>query len=279
MPIKILRLGCTECTLLFIYWLNNKKMLNNKNIVESKNTFIKWLYTTSGFYDNTIISDYMDAKHDVNDPTIYTKYMNLCLEFITNCDIYQVCLHKITDNFHDEFKINLNYKKESYISQEIVFNFIKDKEILIISPFATLFKQQIDSGNLKNIYSNTPNIKNIETYNNKYTFFNKGPDNNIFETAEKIFNDIINNNYNYDSVLISCGAYSIIFAKMFFDIGKNVLTIGGDLQTFFGVLNQRTKDYHKKNNTEPINKQYWITEIPDEYKPVNYQKIENGCYW
>jgi hypothetical protein len=281
MPTKILRLGNTECTLLFIYWMNNKKILNNKYLSEAKNTFIKWLYTTSGYYDKTIKSDYMDAKHDNDDPLIYIKYLNLCLEFIKNCDIYQFCLHKITDNliFYDEFKNTMNCKKETYISQELVFDFIRDKEILIISPFATLFKQQIDSGNLKNIYLNTPNVKNIIAYNNIYTFFNKGPDNNIFETAEKIFDIIMKNNYNYKSVLISCGAYSIIFAKMFFNIGKNVLTIGGDLQTFFGVLNKRTNDYYIKNNIEPINKQFWITNIPDEFKPENFQKIENGCYW
>jgi hypothetical protein len=27
------------------------------------------------------------------------------------------------------------------------------------------------------------------------------------------------------------------------------------------------------------NLKYWITNIPDEMKPNNYQSIENGCYW
>jgi hypothetical protein len=34
---------------------------------------------------------------------------------------------------------------------------------------------------------------------------------------------------------------------------------------------------NKFNNFE--NKEYWVTTIPDEYKPPNYEKIEDGCYW
>jgi hypothetical protein len=30
---------------------------------------------------------------------------------------------------------------------------------------------------------------------------------------------------------------------------------------------------------EIANKEYWIMNIPDEYKPNNYMKIEGGCYW
>jgi hypothetical protein len=68
-------------------------------------------------------------------------------------------------------------------------------------------------------------------------------------------------------------------AKKFYDNGKNVCTVGGDLQTFFGILNGRTKNWFKSNNIEIQYKEYWITEIPDEYKPSDYMKIENGCYW
>jgi len=25
--------------------------------------------------------------------------------------------------------------------------------------------------------------------------------------------------------------------------------------------------------------EYWILKIPDEYKPANYNDIEDGCYW
>ena len=47
----------------------------------------------------------------------------------------------------------------------------------------------------------------------------------------------------------------------------------------FGILNRRSKFYLNIDNKELENKEYWIMEIPDEYKPLNYEKIEEGCYW
>ena len=107
-----------------------------------------------------------------------------------------------------------------------------------------------------------------------YTFFNKGPHNNILETTDYIFNDILATITNdYDSVLISSGAYSCLIAKKFYDISKNVCTVGGDLQGMFGILNKRFTHFNKIPNEE-----YWI-KVPEEYKPKDYQKIEDGCYW
>ena len=68
-------------------------------------------------------------------------------------------------------------------------------------------------------------------------------------------------------------------AKQFYDIGKNVCTIGGDLQVYFGILNGRQKKWYKRDNIKLKNEEYWIVNIPEEYKPNNYMKIENGCYW
>ena len=85
---KILRLGMTEFSLLFMYWLNNYKQIKNKEVIESKITLIKWLYSTSGYYDSTIQSTYMDATHTDQDTEIYIKYMETILEFIKDSDIY-----------------------------------------------------------------------------------------------------------------------------------------------------------------------------------------------
>lgn len=150
---------------------------------------------------------------------------------------------------------------------------------MIISPFAPLFKHQIDSGNVKKLCPNMTDVKNVVIFKNEYTFLNKGPHNNIFETTTKIIEEIKQIKENYESVLISCGAYSILLAKELYDMGKNVCMVGGDLQTIFGVLNGRTRNYYKENNIEIQNKECWILEIPNEYKPNDYMKIENGCYW
>jgi hypothetical protein len=48
-----LRLGYTETTLLFYYYLN-KNNISNEIILNSQQNFINWLLTTSGFYDKKI---------------------------------------------------------------------------------------------------------------------------------------------------------------------------------------------------------------------------------
>jgi hypothetical protein len=283
---KILRLGFTECTLLAHYFYKKNNIYIKPNSLRSEFNLINWLYTTSGYYDKTVEGNYFNAKHKNNIyPNTYVSYMETVMRFINNSDIFGVALSKINiDSETLNIFLNSINSKDCFISKEIVYDFIKDKNILIISPFSSLIENQIVSGNCKKIYSNFPNINKIYTYNFIYTFFNEGPDQNILETCDNQFELIINNiENNYDSVVISCGAYSVLLAEKFYNKNKNVLTIGGDLQTYFGIANNRFKKedhlglYSKELNSG--NLKYWITNIPDELKPNNFQFIENGCYW
>jgi hypothetical protein len=272
---KYLRLGYTETSLLFFYWYQLNISKNNQKINSEKKIFIKWLYTTSGYYDNQIISNYMDAEHNNDDPYIYINYMNKLLNFIQNSDNFTFGIHydKNTEEFKN-FLTFLNIKNNNYMGKNFIFDLIKNQKVLFISPFANLFKQQIESENLNKIYPEFIKPLNSYYYINIYTF-NKGPHNNILETVDFLFNDIndkIEN--NYDIVIISAGAYSIILAEKFYNNQKTVCTIGGELQPIFGIMNNRSR---KNNNV--INQEFWIMNVPDEYKPKNYEKIENGCYW
>jgi hypothetical protein len=272
MPQKILRLGFTESTLLFIYWLKYHKNITNTNLSNMNKEFIKWLYTTSGYYDKTQIGTYFNVRH-TEIPVIYKQYMECLLNFIKNADIFMQSPHNIDLTHFNEYKKQINAKHESFISKEIVFDFIKNKKILILSPFSKLITSQINCENCKHIYTDFPNVESCLDYTFPYTFFNNGPHNNILETVEHIFNDInktIKN--NYDSVLISCGAYSCLMAKKFYDMNKNVCVVGGDITTYFGIISKRIENHNFEN------KKYWIN-IPNEYKPKDYMKIENGCYW
>ena len=274
---KILRLGLSESTLLFIFWLQHHKKINISNVLDTKNCITKWLYTTSGYYDKKNTNgNFFNVTH-IDDPDIYLKYMNEIYIFLMNSEQVSLAFHHLHPNvkeYLNEFISTLNTKVGG-ISQEMVFDFIKDKKILIISPFSPLIKQQIISKNCEKIYKNMPNVQHVCIYKNIYTFFNNGPDNNILETANNMLSDIDKINDDYDNVLISCGAYSNIIANKLCERGKNVLTTGADLQKFFGILNNR----EKKWNLVPNNEEFWITEISDEYKPKNYKKIEDGCYW
>jgi hypothetical protein len=281
---KILRLGLSESTLLFIFWVENYKKINikeenkkNNNILEVKKLIGNWLYTTSGYYDKQIKGSYFNFGY-INDTNIYIEYMKTIYNILLNSDMLNLsfhCLSECNNNHLIEFKNSFGAKLINHISQEIIYDFIKGKNVLFISPFASLIKEQIISGNCKKIYNNFPDVNNIYTYKSEYTFFNNGKQNNILETFEVMYDEIIKQNNNFDVVVISCGAYSNLFANKFFKMNFDVLTTGGDLQKFFGILNNREKKWGYK----PEYPEYWILDIPDEYKPPGYEKIEEGCYW
>jgi hypothetical protein len=134
-------------------------------------------------------------------------------------------------------------------------------------------KQQFDSGNLHKIHPEFPkNIKSIQYFENGYTFFNNGPDSNILETVDNLFNKI--KKYDFDGAIISAGAYSCLLADMIITkLNKTVFVIGGGLSYYFGISNKRTKIFHSNEIND------FFIEVPEHLKPLGYEKIEDGCYW
>ena len=102
---------------------------------------------------------------------------------------------------------------------------------------------------------------------------NNGPHNNYHETLEAIFNEI--KTIDFDIALLGCGSYGHMLCHLIDkELKKDAIYIGGSIQTIFGILSSR----EKKCSNLPVN-EYWITQIPEEYKPPNYKMIEDGCYW
>jgi hypothetical protein len=277
----ILRLGYTESTLFLCFFLKN--IINqklNKHFEDTEKNMINWLYSTSGFYDKSIEGDYFNFNYEtcVNS-FIYNEYMKKVYTSIINSKKVILCFHGEKDK--DDYSLSskqkfLEFFKDKtevvmYQTQENFFNFISEKKLLIINPISSLMKKQYDNNNCKNIYPNFPSLKSIYYYENPYTFCNNGSNNNILETNEKIFDEIKNLNYDYDSVIISCGAYSNLLANLIYmNLNKDVFVIGGNLASYFGIKTGRNKlDNHHD---------YCIS-VPEEMKPINYLKIEDGCYW
>lgn len=289
---KIIRLGYTETSLLFVYYLKKYKKYNFTNDDnEFINLLINWLHTTSGYYDKLIKGDYfnIDANKSI-DSHIYHNYMEKLLLNLNNSNILQLNFHKFSENinkYKNDFVSQFNSNEIIYeiddndmfdYMKNKLFNIINNKRILVINSFSKLIKNQIDTNinNLKQIYSNFPNIIEVSQYTTPYTFFNNGPHNSILETINNICNEITNLSYNFDVAIISCGAYSSFIANYINKtMNKDIFVTGGYITRFFGIMCKR--DINKFYNFE--NKECWITNIPDEYKPFDYEKIENGCYW
>lgn len=280
-PIQVVRLGYTETTLLYIYWLeiNNDEVANHPETITIKNSVRQWLHTTSGFYDNSHkeFTYFDNGRYKWYDSDTYKSYFSLVLNFVKNVKLV-VSLHK---QDHPVFgsKMNSFCNNFSCISNILLppnlYSAIKDKSCLIISPFSPLMAQQYENGNVFKVNHKFPSVKQIQTYKFPYTFFNTGPHSNIIETAREHFKVLVSL-LPVDTVVISCGAYSSILASFFYETDKtlNIICMGRELAELFGITKVSSGTYNACTAKECL-----ITSVPDEYKPDGYMKIENGCYW
>ena len=277
--VMYLRLGMTETTLLFYYWLQNVRHVSNQifnNVKDSQYTLSNWLYTTSGFYDKTIRGTYFnfDGGKCVA-AARYNTYMSGLLTMMKNIHVI-LCWHKLPESmqsYKKEFEDYIRTVSKSYSIYNMpiqqIFATIANKRILIINPMSSLMKQQYDSGNVRHIYATFPALIDIQIYENSYTFFNNGPDGSILETADKICAEV--SHRQFDVAIVSCGAYSSLIGNYIRrKMEKDVIVVGGDLLSIFGI-----KAGRNKNSTF---NEYWVS-VPDHLKPRDYMKIENGCYW
>lgn len=285
---KLRRIGYTEGTLLFIYWLtmySGKKLTQSdyRKLQVGQHQFLNWLHTTSGFYDKRNSGSYFDIDFTRYDSAILLRYLQEIQQSLTDADLLSICIHEtihlVPENkqlFLDSFRC----KSSEPISRELIFSSIANKKVLLVSSFARLMQQQHECGNLHKIHSDYPSIMNLLAYNTPYTFFNNGPDNNMIETCERIFHEIEERKEDFDIAIISCGAYSNLLAHWIDTcLQKDTITIGEEMQFYFGILSQRRKEKFAKENVVVENEDLYISKIPEEYKPKDYHKIENGCYW
>lgn len=269
-----LRLGFTETTLLFFYYLDQKK-INNAKYIELQSSLINWLCTTSGFYDKKINGSYFNFNaNEIKNSEIYKKYFNKLLTITkqNNCFL-ELCFHQIDNNIislKEDFLKSINYYEK--LSPTSLFDFLENKHILIINNLGSLMKKQFENGNVNKIHKNFPNnIKSINYFENGYSFFNNGPDNSILDSFSKICEKI--NKFSFDGAIISAGAYSCLIADFIINnLQKKAFIIGGELNSVFGIKCKR------KNLSDMENQQYLIS-VPKEMKPDGYEKIEEGCYW
>ena len=284
---KIVRLGMTETSLLFLTFVSkNYKLEPNtkQNISRIILMMVNWLYSTSGYYDKSVPGHHFNFDVKALN-TNFFKFINDLKESVGNCHTAQFFVH-------EGFVMNLlNKYKEDFIQQyqitnftilngtefhdriDNIFSMMNNKKVLVISSFNGLIKQQFESGNLNKIYSNFPNILQLYTIKFPYCFHNNGPHQNYFETLNNIFEEI--KQIDFDIAILGCGAYGhMLCHKIDQELGKDAIYVGGSIQTLFGIISSREKEHGKIKYNDN-----WISEIPSEYRPSNYKLIENGCYW
>ena len=269
-PKNLLRLGYSESQILFLYYLDSIHV--DKCIyLDEQTSLVNWLYSTSGFYDKTIVGDYFNFKlTDILQSNAYNIYFKNLLHMI-QCNDKKFNLHlsfgwhvsrKELQPYLENFKTYINYTTPTNFDINVMHN----KDVLIINNLGKLMKQQYESGNTQKIFPNFPNVKSIQYLEPGYTFLNNGPDSNILETATNICKKI--DTYTFDVAIISVGAYGNILFNHVILQNKFAYVVGGIISYKFGISTKRV----------PCTSEYAIN-VPPEYRPVHYEKIEEGCYW
>jgi len=263
-----LRLGYTESTLLLCYWLDSHCENENGCLKSENSLIVNWLCRTSGYYDMNSKPEEILSSQTLND------YLSNLLRIVKASE-YQVMFHfhnlprcqQRSKKFYDFIEHSSKQPRISF------YDFVNNKHILIVNNLGCLMKQQYESGNLQKANKAFPTtVKSIQYFENGYTFFNKGPHNNILETTQDICNKI--KDFEFDGAIISAGAYSCLVADFIQnEMRKDVFVVGGDLGTWFGIKTKRASAF----NPNLIN-EYFI-EVPDHLKPEGYKDIEDGAYW
>jgi hypothetical protein len=284
---KIVRLGMTETSLLFLTFVSRNYELDptiKKHISQMILSLVNWLYSTSGYYDKSVRGNNFNFDITALNKN-YFKFINHLEESIGNCEITQFFVHEglvmhllniYKNDFIKKYNIsNLSILNGTEFQDRIndIFAMMNNRKVLVISSFDGLVKSQVESGNLKKIYTNYPNITKLETIKFPYCFHNNGPHQNYFETLDAVFEEI--KQLDFDIAILGCGAYGhMLCHKIDTELKKDAIYVGGSIQTLFGIISSREKEHGKIKYND-----YWISEIPVEYRPNNYKLIENGCYW
>ena len=167
---NFLRLGFTETTLLFFFYLDLLK-IDNKGYLSNQNNLFDWLYTTSGFYDKSIEGNY--ANNLITESQVYNIYFSKLLNMIKNNNINLILsFHNLPDNslykYKDDFLNYINFYDKSNEEHNIL-KFMNNKKILIINNLGSLMKKQFESGKIKMICNDFPDsVKSIEYLENGY---------------------------------------------------------------------------------------------------------------
>lgn len=152
---------------------------------------------------------------------------------------------------------------------------LKNKRVLVISPFSETIKKQYEKRD--KIWSDKRILPDFELTAIKHQH-SPGIDIpskyiNWIEMTEDLKSQM--DNQTYDILLVGAGASSLPLIAHAKQRGKKSIHLGGPLQILFGIKGER---WNKSNIGKFFYNNSWVQPSIDE-TPTLYKNIEGGCYW
>ncbi len=279
---KFQRPGSTETNLMFCDYLKQRSISDDR-VIATERTFINWLVNCAGWYDKTIVgsSDYDYPYEQIINGDVYKEWLRLYVLANQNCDVFAPLLNSAPDHYFgeryqhfDDFIVSFGSRNHEH--PEIDYQYwckpscldplLDKKNVLVLNWFSELAKQQYLSGNLHRARPGFPEIEIVTYRHPHFIALNQGMHANILETVEFVWDDI--KKLEFDVAIIGFGAMGAILADRIDRIlGRDAITMGSGVPLMFAIDPFRPPEPH------------WMTEIPVEYRPDNYQRIEGGRAW
>lgn len=256
-PLCLGKIGATEC-----FAMSAQMLFGNTGKIKAYNQ----MCNLSGFfpkeYDEDRLSRYCAIQADaINSTDILISFGKCYEEYI----LKKYCHNNLEMITFDTFgNIANSWTKE-----------LVGKKVLVIHPFAKLIEQQYQ--NREFLYEDKDylpefELKTIQAIQSLGGVCNEGYL-DWFEALDIMKNMM--NSIDYDVVLIGCGAYGLPLASEAKKNGKVAIHMGADLQLLFGIKGKRWDAGYVGNH---LYNDYWVYPS-EEYRPISYKDVEDGCYW
>lgn len=297
MILKIHRLGYTETYLLVVYYLRHvvQGPLDPQQELFLKTfetIYVKWLFGTGGFYDKSFdlsgIDDFLHYPDMIRESPHFQRYLVELWRAVHDSSVLQLLTSDVCQPYVQEIRTVLPHRL--WPVEELGFVdkygglwsratdskpiFDAHKRCLIVSPFAPLFEEQFQMGHLTKLWKddarNMNGFEHLSGVRFPFCFMNNGPDNNFWETLDRIFAEIRDacEREEIDLVCLSCGSYGhILVDRIVTHLNISAVYFGNFLPRHFGIHfllpDEPTPDIYVAEN--------WILSCPPE---LQYERTD-----
>ncbi len=164
---------------------------------------------------------------------------------------------------------------EGYSFDEPWTRALKDKKVLVVSPFSEAIRYQYDRRDLvwgdRNIL---PEFA-LDTEDSIWYYAGKRDERfkDWFEAYDYLYDRIMS--HDFDICILACGYFGFALAARIKRAGRQAVHMGGATQLLFGIKGKR---WDGKPGISALYNNNWIR--PDaELKPSDDKNLDDGCYW